>query len=75
VRRGFEAADQTVRQWTGSCKKADGCVRNTVQVERRDRLADRHGGNTVSQREPPTRPDEDEGFAKPPPRQSRDDYR
>ncbi len=68
VKRGLETADQTVGQWTGRCNRADGCGRNTTQVERRDRWTDRHRGNTVTQREPPARYDEDEGFAKPPPR-------
>ena len=69
VRRGLETADRTVGQWTGRCNQADGCRRNTTQVERRDRWSDRHGGNTVTQRQPPVRSaDEDEGFARPPPR-------
>ena len=67
VRRGLEAADQAVERWTGRCNQPDGCGRNTVQVERRDRLADHHG-HTISQRERPARQDEDEGFAQPPPR-------
>ncbi|MFZ1643508.1 MAG: hypothetical protein WAV07_19175, partial [Candidatus Contendobacter sp.] len=69
VRRGLETADRTVGQWTGHCNQVDGCGRNTTQVERRDRWSDRHGGNTVTQRQPPARSaDEDEGFARPPPR-------
>jgi hypothetical protein len=67
VKRGLEAADQTVGQWTGRCNRADGCGRNTTQVERRDRWNSPRGG-MVTQREPPARYDEDEGFAKPPPR-------
>lgn len=67
VRRGMEATDQAVGRWTGRCNPGDACSRNTTQVERRDRWADRHG-HTVSQREHPARQDEDEGFAQPPPR-------
>ena len=74
VKRGLKAADHAVKQWTGNCNPADGCIRNTTQVERRDRLANRYG-HTVSQGERPARQDEDEGFARPPPRQYRDDYR
>jgi serine/threonine protein kinase len=68
VQRGLEAADQTVGRWTGRCHPADGC--QEARVERRDRWSDRHRGGTVSQRH-----DEDDGFAKPPPRPYRDDYR
>ncbi len=69
VRRGLETADRTVGQWIGRCNQADGCGRNTTQVERRDRWSDRNGGNTVTQRQPPARyADEDAGFARPPPR-------
>ncbi|MDG4551351.1 MAG: protein kinase [Candidatus Contendobacter sp.] len=74
VRRGLEAADQTVGRWTGRCQPGDGC--QEVRVERRDRWSDRHrGGNTVSQRGSAARYDEDDGFARPPPRPYRDDYR
>jgi hypothetical protein len=76
VRRGLEAADRTVGQWTGSCNQAQGCGRNTTQVERRDRWSDRRGGHTVTQRESSMRYDENQGFAPPPPpRQPRDGYR
>ena len=71
VRRGLETADRTVGQWTGHCNQADGCGRNTTQVERRDRWSDRHRGGTVTQRESPAR-SADEGFAEPPPRRYRD---
>ena len=73
VRRGLETADQTVGRWTGRCHPTDGC--QETRVERRDRWSDRHLNHTVSQPEPPARYSEDEGFAKPPPRQYRDDYR
>ncbi len=73
VRRGLEAADQTVGRWTGRCRPADGC--QEARVERRDRWTDRHRGNSTAPRESPTRYSEDDGFARPPPRQYRDDYR
>ena len=73
VRRGFEAADQTVGRWTGRCQPGDGC--QEARVERRDRWSNRQGGDTVSRRESSARRDEAEGFAKPPPRPYRDDYR
>ncbi|MDS4032248.1 MAG: protein kinase [Candidatus Contendobacter sp.] len=74
VRRGLEAADQTVGRWTGRCQPGDDC--QEARVERRDRWSDhRRGGNTVSRRESSARYDEDDGFAMPPPRPYRDDYR
>ena len=75
VQRGLEAADYAVKQWTGYCNQADGCIRNTTQVERRDRLANRYG-RTAPRQERTVRQDEDEGFAQPPPpRQHQDNYR
>jgi len=73
VKRGLEAADQTVGRWTGRCNPADGCQR--AQVERRDRRPDRPAGQAAALPESPARYREDDGFAKPPPRPPRDDYR
>ena len=67
VRQGLKTAERTVGQWTGRCDRADGCGRNTVQVERRDRWVSRPA-TTLTQRESRGRQDADESFVKPPPR-------
>jgi len=73
VKRGLEAADQTVGRWTGRCRPADGCPE--VRVERRDRWSDHRRNPAAAPPEPPTRYNPDDGFAKPPPRPYREDYR
>lgn len=67
VRQGLKTAERTVGQWTGRCDRADGCGRNTVQVERRDRWVSRPA-TALTQGESRGRQDADEGFVKPPPR-------
>ena len=68
VRQSLRTAGRVVDQWTGRCNRAEGCGRNTIEVARRDRWSDRQG-TVVTQRQAPARDaEEDDGFAKPPPR-------